>query len=52
MKIYLAPGTLLNGFERDLLEVLIKANLAGCALIGYAFREIRGAKIHNPDATD
>lgn len=50
MKVLLPEGTELQGFERKLQETLEQSNLDGYALMGFAFREARGAGLHEIDA--
>ncbi len=50
MKVIVPENTELRGFERELQTVLEQANLAGYALMGFAFREVSSSKLHEIDA--
>ncbi|MFM7424327.1 MAG: PhnD/SsuA/transferrin family substrate-binding protein [Elainella sp.] len=50
MKVLLPENTELIGFERELQKTLEQADLAGYALMGFAFREARGRALHEIDA--
>ncbi|MHC5726582.1 MAG: nuclease-related domain-containing protein, partial [Nostoc sp.] len=50
MKVLLREGVELEGFERELKTTLQQAQLAGYALMGFAFREVLNSKLHEIDA--
>ncbi|MBN3871502.1 PhnD/SsuA/transferrin family substrate-binding protein [Nostoc sp. JL33] len=50
MKVLLPEGVELQGFERELKTTLEQAQLAGYALMGFAFREALSSKLHQIDA--
>ncbi|MEH2377835.1 MAG: PhnD/SsuA/transferrin family substrate-binding protein [Nostoc sp.] len=50
MKVLLPQGVEVQGFERELKTTLEQAQLAGYALMGFAFREALSSKLHEIDA--
>lgn len=50
MKVLLPEGVELQGLERELKTTLEQAQLAGYALMGFAFREDLSSKLHQIDA--
>lgn len=50
MKVLLPEGVELQGFERELKTTLEQAQLAGYALMGFAFREAFSSNLHQIDA--
>jgi len=50
MKVLLQEGSKLQGFERELKTTLEQAQLAGYALMGFAFRENLTSRLHKIDA--
>ena len=50
MKVLLPEGAELQGFEKELKTTLEQAQLAGYALMGFAFREALSSQLHEIDA--